>query len=185
MDELTLITRIVKHDQDAMLAFHSRYVNLVFSIACRILNDETAAEEATQDTFMKVWAGAARFDAERGTPAAWVSRIVRNVAIDRLRTMRRQSGLDTSLEVVEEERSLLPAVADWQDRERLPGLRLALEALPPDQAAVLALSYFGGLSQSEIAEHLNIPVGTVKTRMRIGLQKLRDAWIDPHGGNSG
>jgi RNA polymerase sigma-70 factor (ECF subfamily) len=178
IDERNLIARIQNRDQEAMVAFHARYVNLVFSIAFRILNESAAAEEATQDTFMKVWTSAAIYDEDRGVPAAWLSRIARNVAIDKLRSIHRQSGLDSSLDEVEAERSVLPTIPDWQDRERLPGLKLAVEALPRDQSDVIALSYFGGLSQTEIAEQLKIPLGTVKTRMRIALQKLKAAWME-------
>ncbi len=177
MDELVLIERVKGHDQDAMVLLHQKYVDLVYSVVYRVLNEPSAAEEATQDSFMKVWQSAASFDLARGSLISWLARIARNTAIDHLRLRSRQSGLDDSLDAAEETRSL-PLPEDWQDRERAQGLRMALDALPPDQSQVLALSYFGGMSQSDIAEHLGLPLGTVKTRMRIGLQKLKNAWVN-------
>ncbi len=178
MDDSQLMTRIQSHDQDAMLLLHQRYVDLVFSIVYRVLNEQTAAEEATQDAFLKVWQSAASFEAGRGSLISWLARIARNTAIDHLRLRTRQSGLDDSLEAAEETRSL-PVPETWADRERAQNLRLVLEELPPEQALALRLSYFGGMSQSEIADYLKLPLGTVKTRMRIGMQKLKDAWTKP------
>ncbi len=160
-----------------MLVLHRRYVDLIYSIVYRVLNEPTAAEEAAQDAFMKVWQNAASFDAVRGPLVAWLARIARNTAIDHLRLRTRQSGMDESLDDAEEARSL-PMPDDWHDRERVQGLQMALDALPPEQAQVIKLSYYGGLSQSDISETLGLPLGTVKTRMRIGMQKLKDAWVN-------
>jgi RNA polymerase sigma-70 factor (ECF subfamily) len=175
MDDLVLLARIQNREQEAMIQLHQRYVDLVYSIAYRILGEATASEEAAQDAFMKVWQSAATFDTDKGTPVAWLARITRNVAIDRLRQRSRQSGLDDSLEAGDIER-ISPNLVEWVDRDRLPGLKMAMERLPPDQAQVIALAYFGGLSHSEIAEQLSIPLGTVKTRMRVGMQRLREQW---------
>jgi len=175
MDDLSLIERIQAHDQEAMRTLHQQYVDLVYSITYRVLSEATAAEEATQDAFMKVWQSAASFDHERGSLIGWLARIARNTAIDHLRLYKRKVGLDNSLDAAEESHTL-PLPDNWQDRERLQTLRMALEDLPHDQAQALALSYFGGMSQSEIAEDMKIPLGTVKTRMRLGLQKLKETW---------
>lgn len=177
MDDLRLIERVQTKDQEAMMTLHRRYVDLMYSVVYRVLGESTAAEEAVQDAFMKVWQNAATFDAVRGPLVAWLARIARNTAIDHLRLRKRQSGMDESLEVAEENRAL-PLPDDWQDREKVQGLRMALDALPPEQAQVIKLSYYGGLSQSDIAETLGLPLGTVKTRMRIGMQKLKDAWVN-------
>jgi RNA polymerase sigma-70 factor (ECF subfamily) len=175
MDDLALISRIQTRDQEAMLALHARYVNLLYSVAFRILGEATAAEEATQDAFMKVWQNAATYEPERGAPAAWLVRIARNVAIDRLRRLDRRQGLDDSLEVVGEERmNALPN--EWFERERLPELKLAVQQLPTDQRQVIALAYFGGMSHQDIADQLQIPLGTVKTRIRLGIQRLKAVW---------
>ncbi len=175
MDDFVLISRIQTRDQEAMLALHARYVNLVYSIAFRILGEATAAEEATQDAFMKVWQSAASYEPERGAPAAWLVRIARNVSIDRLRRLERREGLDDSLEVIGEERmNALPS--EWPERERMPELKLAIQQLPPEQAQAIALAYFGGLSHQDISDQLKIPLGTVKTRIRLGLQRLKSVW---------
>lgn len=176
IDDRTLLTRICSHDQEAIRLFHQRYANLVYSIAYRVLNDPTSAEEAMQDTFLKVWQNAQSFDESRGTAVAWLSRITRNTAIDYTRLRARRVAVDDSFDI--EDGRMLPLPDGWQDRERTEALRQALSLLPKDQEQVLALAYFGGLSQSEIADQLKIPLGTVKTRMRIGLQKLREVWLN-------
>ena len=176
IDDFGLLNQIKARDEDAIRSLHERYVNLVYSIAYRVLDDATAAEEVTQDTFLKVWQNAASFDGQRGPVIAWLSRIARNAAIDHIRTRARRVELfDDGDELDNERLNLIPD--DWQDRERAEALRQTLTELPPDQAQVLGLGYFGGLSQSEIAVQLKLPLGTVKTRMRIGLQRLREAWF--------
>jgi RNA polymerase sigma-70 factor (ECF subfamily) len=175
IDDLTLLTRIRNHDQEAIQALHQRYANLVYSITYRVLNDATAAEEAMQDTFLKVWQSAQSFDESRGAPLAWLSRIARNTAIDYTRLRARRVTVDDTFDI--DDGRMLPLPDGWQDRERTQALRQALSLLPSEQGQVLALAYFGGLSQSDIADQLKIPLGTVKTRMRIGLQKLREAWF--------
>ncbi len=161
-----------------MVTLHGRYADLLFSIAYRVLDDKLTAEECVQDAFMKVWQSAAQFDASRGPLVAWLIGITRHVAIDRLRQRGRQwAFIQSSLADDPADETGFNLPNDWQDRERANGLRLAVEALPPEQRLVIELSYFGGMSQSEIAEQLSLPLGTVKTRMRLGMQKLRDAWL--------
>ena len=176
IDDLGLLNQIKARNQDAIRALHERYVNLVYSIAYRVLADTTAAEEVTQDTFLKVWQNAVSYELDRGPVIAWLSRIARNAAIDHMRSRaRRIEMINDDTELDNERLNLIPD--DWQDRERAEALRQTLTELPPDQAQVLRLGYYGGLSQSEIAELLRLPLGTVKTRMRIGLQRLREAWF--------
>jgi RNA polymerase sigma-70 factor (ECF subfamily) len=175
IDDLTLLTRIRSHDQEAIQVFHQRYANLVYSITYRVLNDPASAEEAMQDTFLKVWQSAQSFNESRGAPVAWLSRIARNTAIDYSRLRARRVAVDDTFDI--EDRQMLPLPDGWQDRERTEALRQALRLLSTEQEKVLALAYFGGLSQSEIADQLKIPLGTVKTRMRLGLQKLRETWF--------
>jgi RNA polymerase sigma-70 factor (ECF subfamily) len=178
MDDLALIDQIKQRDQDAMVTLHSRYVDLIYSIVYRVLSDAGVAEEAVQDAFLKVWQNAGQFDRQRGPFVAWLIGIARNVAIDKLRQRGRQVKIaeDNPLED-NEERAAFHLPDDWQDRERVNSLRFAVQALPAEQQQVIELSYYGGMSQSEIAEQLSLPLGTVKTRMRLGMQKLRDAWL--------
>ncbi|HLY26515.1 MAG TPA: sigma-70 family RNA polymerase sigma factor [Aggregatilineales bacterium] len=173
-----MIGRIKRKDQEAMVTLHARYADLLYSIAYRMLNETSSAEEVVQDVFMKAWQNAAQFDDQRGPVIAWLIGITRNLAIDHLRQRGRQIETtgDRSLEDSEEITGFnLPD--DWQDRERVNSLRFAVNDLPAEQRQVIELSYFGGMSQSEIADYLALPLGTVKTRMRLGLQKLRDAWL--------
>ena len=161
-----------------MLALHQRYVDLLYSIAYRVLNETGSAEEVVQDAFMKAWQNAAQFDERRGPVVAWLIGITRNVAIDKLRQRGRQLEMTEGQSLEEaEEMTGFKMTGDWQDRERADALRFALEDLPDEQSQVIQLSYFGGMSASEIAEYLALPLGTVKTRMRLGMQKLRDAWL--------
>ena len=161
-----------------MVQLHSRYADLIFSVVYRVLDDALTAEEAVQDAFMKAWQNAAQFDARRGPVVAWLIGIARNVAIDKLRQRGRrvQVADERALDDAEE-----PFVAqmpdDWRDRDRANSLRFAVQKLPLEQRQVIELSYYGGMSQSDIAEQLSLPLGTVKTRMRLGMQKLRDAWL--------
>jgi len=178
MDDQVLIDRIKRRDQEAMVALHARYADLMYSIAYRVLEDGSSAEECVQDAFMKVWQSAAQFDPKRGPLIAWLIGITRNVSIDKLRQRGRQRAfLQEQLPDDSGNELSFNLPTDWQDRERADGLRFAVQALPAEQRLVIELSYYGGMSQSEISEQLSVPLGTVKTRMRLGMQKLRDAWL--------
>src|SRR5262249_22725076 len=177
-DEQALIANIKQRDQQAMVALHTRYADLVYSIAYRVLSESNAAEECVQDTFMKVWQNIAQFDSKRGPLVAWLIGIARNVSIDKLRQLGRQVALLDSRALDDADNGVSFGIpTDWQDQERTNGLRFAVQALPAEQLQVIVLSYYGGMSQSEIAEQLSLPLGTVKTRMRLGMQKLREAWL--------
>jgi RNA polymerase sigma-70 factor (ECF subfamily) len=183
MDDQRLLERIVLRDQDAMMEIYGRYGDLVFSVVYRVLNDQGSAEESMQDAFMKVWQNISQFDAQRGSFVGWLVGIARNTAVDRLRQFNRQQARDQNPAPNDESEegelsSYSPRlIDDWQDREQADSLRRAMEALPLEQFQVLDLSYFGGMTQADIADQLRIPLGTVKTRMRLGLQKLREAWL--------
>jgi RNA polymerase sigma-70 factor (ECF subfamily) len=177
MDDLTLIQQINLHDQSAMVMLHERYANLIYSIAWRVLNDDMIAEEATQDAFMKVWQNASQFDGQRGTVIAWLVGIARNVAIDKLRQGNRQVPVMENEITDSDNGEIFNLPDDWQAKERLEGLRFAVQSLPAEQSIVIELSYYGGMSSTEIADYLSLPLGTVKTRIRLGMQKLRTAWF--------
>lgn len=179
MNDQELIAQIKFRDQDAMVALYTQYADLIYSITYRVLNEKASVEECVQDTFMKVWQSISQFDAQRGPFVAWLIGIARNLAIDRLRKWARQAAVIETQTT--DDNDNLPYVNlpdNWQDRERADNLRFAMQSLPPEQLQVLALSYFGGMTQNEIAEYLAIPLGTVKTRMRLGMQKLREAWLE-------
>jgi RNA polymerase sigma-70 factor (ECF subfamily) len=183
MDDDKLITQIQRRDQDAMVTLHGRYADLVYSIGYRILEDAGTAEECVQDVFMRVWQNTSQYDSARGSLVAWLVGITRNIAIDKLRQRGRQVAVIDDRDNWDDSDGLA-AVAmpdDWRDREKMDALRLQMQELPYEQYQALYLAYYGGMSQSDIAEHLSLPLGTVKTRMRLGMQKLRDAWLDKSG----
>ncbi len=169
-----LLRRIADGDQDALLTLYDRYGRLVYSLAYKVLQDHQLAEEVTQDVFTRVWKAAATFDPKKSRFTTWLTSITRNRAIDILRR-RRARGL-TGAGEAELNTAITRADERFSPEHHLRSLavREALEQLPPAQREVLELAYFGGLTQREIAERLHIPLGTVKTRMRLGMMKLRD-----------
>jgi len=162
-------------DAGAFDVFYERHGGASYSLAYRIVGDRQAAEDVTQEAFVSIWRSGARYDAARGSVRSWTLGIVRNRAIDLLRSRSgRAPKLDFDDEVALEAR---PA-EEFTDtealrRETARELRGALGELPDDQSKVIELAYFGGFSQSEIAEMLSEPLGTVKGRMRLGLEKIR------------
>ena len=175
LDDFALIALVARHDETALSALYDRYSRLVFSVALRIVGERTLAEEITADTFINVWRAAASFAEERGRVVAWLMSITRHRAIDELRRLKvRPEGSSVDLnEAVN--------TAQSEGVEELVGLkrqrelvRSALASLPLPQREALELSYFGGLTQQEISNKTGQPLGTIKTRMRLGLQKLRD-----------
>jgi RNA polymerase sigma-70 factor (ECF subfamily) len=144
-----------------------------------MVTDSMEAEDVVEDVFWQAWRHAARFDAGRGGAGTWLLTIARSRALDRLRAMRRsreESGLDELVDSGSEQLASTavdpPEEAERGERSRV--VREALQTLPPEQRESLELGYFEGLSQTEIAERTGLPLGTVKTRMRLALQKLRE-----------
>lgn len=172
-----LVTRVARGDARAFAMLFDRYGDLVYSVAYRVLGDGHAAEDIAQEVFLKFWRRPSLFDSDRGRFATWLISVTRNRAIDE-RRVRQRSGRDDPGGVVEagaatpgaEDPGRLAVLA----RER-EAVREALAALPPEQRLAIELAYFGGLTQSEIAQRLSLPLGTVKTRIRLGMQKLRAA----------
>ncbi len=174
VSDVELLRRVAAGDQDALITLYDKYGRLVYSLAYRMLQDHQLAEEITQDVFTRVWQAAASFDPKRSSFTTWLTSITRNRAIDVLRR-RRVRGL-TGAGEAELNTAITRADERLSPEFHLEALavREALEQLPPTQREVLELAYFQGMTQREIAEHLNIPLGTVKTRMRLGMIKLRD-----------
>ena len=174
-DESKLIAQVAQGNENAFLALYDRYVGRVHGLTLHILGDEMLAEEATQDTFLKLWSRARDYLAERGPFLPWLLTIARRVALDRLRLESRRPTLSTSSDP-EESWQVIPELDSLTDESRWRSLYFAVQALHPDQRKVVELAYYQGLSQSEIAEVLGWPLGTVKTRVRSALEILRGVW---------
>lgn len=180
-EDQQLLKRIEQREQAALTLLYQRYSTQVFSLAYRILQNAHQAEEVTQDTFLKVWDRAAHWDSDKGRFSSWLLTITRHTAIDRLRAEQRQLiSNSTSLEFVpdpETERGIPhdPALQDGRMLHDLVG------QLPEEQAQVIQMAFFQGLTHRELSERLNLPLGTVKTRVRLGLQKLRGLWVEAAG----
>lgn len=175
-ERLGLIALVAAGDEDALARLYDTTSRTVFGLVLRILGDPSAAEEVTLDVYTQVWRQAARYDPRRGTPSAWLLTIARSRAIDRFRSSeqtRKRTEPLSAVEVRASSGSRPDETASEAERGAL--VREALEGLPREQRDVIELAYFRGLSHSEIAAELSQPLGTVKTRTRLGLIRLRQA----------
>ncbi len=175
-----LMRQVAGRDGEALAVLYDRYSPRVYGLCLRILSEAQLAEDILQEVFVRVWERASLFEPSRGSVAAWVMGITRNSCIDQLRRMRarpvaaEQSGAPDALpfeESLVSEGSDVPGLAARNERARL--VRRALAELSADQQRVIELSYFKGYTRREIARQLNWPEGTVHTRARLALQKLR------------
>ncbi len=175
--DVKLLQQIQAGDEEALMALHARYVSLVYSVVYRILNEPMAAEEVTQDTFMRIWYKSFTYDPERGRFVTWLLTVARWLAIDHYRRQQRREPRAGQL-FMDEDPALWENVlaADGSDELRRT-LQSALNQLQPEQRDLIELAYFYGLTHSDIAEHTHLPLGTVKTRIRLGMQKLRQLWM--------
>ena len=171
-----LVNLVADGDRDALGQLYDRTSAQVYGLALRILRNEPAAEEITTDIYLQAYSLAPSYAAERGSPLAWLLTIARSRALDRLRAdrtrQRREQDIDVALD-------LASSAAGPEEISTLAGrqraVRAALGRLPPDQRELIEIAYFAGLSHSEIASKLGQPLGTVKTRIRKGMQMLREA----------
>lgn len=172
-----LMVRIIRRDEAALSELYRRYGNAVYSLAFRVTQGAEWAEEITQDTFFKVWHQSERWDSQKGTLIVWLLTITRHTAIDYIRREQRKPQISgIALEDMAEQLGRPSMVEDsaWQDRNMM--IKLMTE-IPREQAEAIRLAFYQGMSHSAIAETLNLPLGTVKTRMRLGLQKLKSLWL--------
>lgn len=174
-----LVSRLAQGDLTALEALYGRYARPVFSLALRILGDTADAEEVAQDVFERVWRHAPTFDAERGRFGTWLMSMTHHVAIDKVRKRQRRPQTVHG-EAAERVALVLPDtgvdVSDSTLRNiEAQQVRRALHSLPPSQQQAIELAYFGGLSHLEIAAALGDPLGTVKARIRRGMERLRSA----------
>jgi RNA polymerase sigma-70 factor (ECF subfamily) len=167
-----LVGGMARGDRDAFARFYDLHASLVFTFALRLLRDRAEAEEVTQDVFLQAWRQAGEYREERGTPEAWLLTMVRSRGIDKLRSRRRRHEV---VPIVDDPEgagggAVASEAAASEARVLAAG---ALAELSAPQREVLELAYFDGLTQTEIAARLGQPLGTVKTRMRSGLERLR------------
>jgi RNA polymerase sigma-70 factor (ECF subfamily) len=170
-----LIQRVAGGDASALTALYDSTSRVLFGLVLRVIADRSAAEEVLLDVYTQVWRQASSYDARRGSPLAWLVMMARTRAIDRLRSGRQDHQRREPLDKVMNERSLEAnpeESAVTSERQRI--VRSALESLSPEQREVIELAYYKGLSHSEIAAKLGQPLGTVKTRTRLGMVKLLD-----------
>jgi len=173
-DDGQLLDRVAAGDADALGALYDRYARVLFGVLYRMLGSPEAAEEVAQDAFHSVWRQARSYRVERGSVRTWLLAISRNAAVDWRRTKGRRIAREAA---IDEAAGLAAAGSVEGDVVASLGaqrVRAAVGALPPEQRDVLTLAFWGGLSQSEIAQRIGIPLGTVKSRVRLGMAKLRD-----------
>jgi RNA polymerase sigma-70 factor (ECF subfamily) len=179
LDDEELMQRLFYRDLKAFRALFGRYGNLVYSTSLRVVRDSQLAEDMVQEIFLRIWRKPESYVAHRGKFVTWLTSVTRNRAVDEIRSRNRRFRYETS-SPEEQEREFPgpegddPALtAELTDQRRL--IVAALAGLPADQRRVIELAYFGGLTQQEISDRLSEPLGTVKTRIRLGMQKLRTA----------
>ena len=167
-DDLRLVARLRAGDQQALSVLYDRYSSVVYGVALRILQDTGAAEDLLQDIFLQLWRKPDAFDSSRGSLGAWLAVIARNRSIDRLRQRRPESDI---------ENCVIASGTDLRDEtERslvIEKVRVVMNEMSPDQRTAMELAFFEGLTHTEIAERTGEPLGTIKTRIRSGLQMLR------------
>lgn len=169
-----LLRAVARGDEESLAALYDRYRTILFGLLMRILNNRAEAEDVLQEVFVQVWQRARDFDENRGKAFTWLVTLTRSRAIDRLRSLgSRSRAVDEATKETSD--VVVDAVEDAINNERGEVVRAALKELPETERATLLLAYFEGFSQSEIAERTNTPLGTVKTRMRAGMAKLRES----------
>ena len=176
--ELTvLLGRVAQADQAALSELYDRTSHVVYGLVLYIVRDRAEAEEITLDVYMQVWRQAGRFDPERSVPSVWLCLLARSRALDRMRSrLHRDQARELPVDELESLMSAAPPPDESAAaKQEARALRLALAKIPSEQRELIELSFFRGMTHSEIATLKGLPLGTVKTRIRLGMLRLRDA----------
>ena len=176
IEDVQLIHQIAEQDQTALSQLYDLYARLVYAVVFKILGSVEEAEEVVLDVFAQVWRSAQRYDRKKGRVDSWLLMMARSRALDRLRSRQRQKKVvDASTQVVHTESGTSVAIPEENllIQERRDQVMAALTQIPVAQRQVIELAYYQGLTQKEIAAHIGVSLGTVKTRVRLGLNKLR------------
>lgn len=176
-----LVAQAAAGEERAIAGLYDRYGGVLYAVAYRIVGERADAEEVVIEAFAQAWREAPGFEGARGSVAGWLTVIARSRALDLVRARGRRERMTASAAAERPDTS--PAMGSWRDdpaqsvdhAERRARVREALETLSPSQREAIELAYFEGLSQSEIAERLQEPLGTIKTRVRLGMQRLRES----------
>ncbi len=173
VSDVALLQAIARGDEASLARLYDQYRVILFGLLVRILNSREEAEDVLQEVFLQVWRRAGDYDEQRGKPFTWLVTLTRSRAIDRLRVLSARQRLATSV-AQDQPAEASDALKETVHSEQKDIVRQALEELPEEQRRTLLLAYFEGLTQTEIAAKLNAPLGTVKTRMRSAMTKLRE-----------
>ncbi|MFQ5471647.1 MAG: RNA polymerase sigma factor [Dehalococcoidia bacterium] len=179
LGDQALMERLTYQDLTAFRTLYNRYSSLVYSASLRVLRDASLAEDMVQEIFLRIWRKPESYVATRGKFATWLTSVTRNRAVDAIRSRNRRYRHETvspeeqEWDVPGDERDDPALTAEMSDQRRI--ILTALSGLPAEQRQVIELAYFGGLTQQEISDKLDQPLGTVKTRIRLGMQKLKAA----------
>src|SRR5919107_1953780 len=174
-----LISLVEAADAEAFATLYDRHIRAAFSLAHRMMGERQASEDLAQDAFLKVWRGASSYRAERGSVRTWILSIVRNRGIDQIRSQASRRRAQEKIEASAPRSQPSEAFAETLRNSQRDQVREALNTLPPEQLKILELAYFSGFTQVQVSELLDVPLGTMKGRMRQGLKKMRDYFEHP------
>jgi len=175
--ELDLLARVANRERAAFEQLYARYSNILYATAMKFLKQDADAQDVVQDVFIQIWDKAKLYDPTKGKPLTWALTMTRNRSIDRIRAIQRRTRLRDDFEsetVADESAGVREALSEVDASEKSQILRDAVGRLSPEQRKVIELAFFGGLTQSEVADRLGEPLGTVKARARRGLMKLKE-----------
>jgi RNA polymerase sigma-70 factor, ECF subfamily len=174
-----LISFVGQGDAEAFTTLYDRHSHAAFSLAYRVMGERQAAEDLAQDAFLKLWRSATSYRPERGSVRTWLLSIVRNRGIDQIRSRASRRRTEERIEASAPRSQPSEAFAETLRNSQRDQVREALDTLPPEQLKILELAYFSGYTHLQISELVDVPLGTIKGRMRLGLKKMRDYFDHP------